>query len=345
MRPKKFGKWNVVRTLRPGGEADTYIVVEEGVKPEKKFVLKAFRRNRSKRIRNEVRACRELSHPNILRVVEDDQEHSPPYLVSEYCNGQSLDKVDILGYPLIERLRMFLVVCRAVGYAHSHDPTITHRDLKPANIFLLADKRTPVVGDWGVCFIADDREDRDTRTNEVVMTRWYGCPELGHGRAEEVTPRCDVYSLGKVLYWMLAARVFDRESHREKPFDLIEVQNTSEYYFIYDLLDRMIRKEPSERLSNANEVADNVDELITKILMKAHPLDLAAPQQCLYCGVGMYKKRVETDLSNSDVAGNALRSSGFNFINSQRWLILICDNCGNSQIFVRTFPTTNKWKT
>jgi serine/threonine protein kinase len=342
---QQYGKWKVIRALSEGGQAHTYLVSEDGTDNKDVFVLKRLKNlERIQRFKGEVRACAELSHPNILRVVDHDYEGQKPYLVSEYLPGGSLSKIDITSYPLVDRLRIFCEICRAVEHAHAHKPTIVHRDLKPDNIFLRADMKTPVVGDFGICFIDEDGE-RATLVDEAVGSRRFTAPELEDGRADEVGPASDVYSLGKMLYWMLAGKVFDRERHRDARFDLTQDAIDPSTHFVYDVLDETIFLDASKRLPNAKAVADAVDEVIKKILMKAHPLDLNAPQQCLYCGAGMYKKRVETDLSKPIPATETLEGSGFRFINNQRWLILICDNCGNSQIFVRNFPTNDKWKT
>lgn len=106
----------------------------------------------------------------------------------------------------------------------------------------------------------------------------------------------------------------------------------------------MIQVDPAKRFPDAGAVTDAVDDVIKRIQMSAHPLDLAAPQPCLYCGTGFYKKFVETN-QNDGAAGDRLNNSGFRFSPTHYWLILVCDNCGNSQIFIRNFPGKNKWKT
>ncbi len=115
-------------------------------------------------------------------------------------------------------------------------------------------------------------------------------------------------------------------------------------HWVYQLLDKMIIEAPSKRFPEANDVAAAVDEVIKKISLNAHPLDLASPQPCLYCGSGFYKKRIETE-HNDGQSNEQLINTGFRFVANQQWLILICDNCGNSQIFVKNFPGKNNWKT
>jgi serine/threonine-protein kinase len=129
---QQYGRWKVIRPLSEGGQAHTYLVSEDGTDNKEVFVLKRLKNlERIQRFKEEVRACAELSHPNILRVVDHDYECQKPYLVSEFLSGGSLSKIDITSYPLVDRLRMFREICRAVGHAHTHNPTIIHRDLKP----------------------------------------------------------------------------------------------------------------------------------------------------------------------------------------------------------------------
>lgn len=344
---EEFGHWKVVDRLSEGGQGHTFRVVElleDGTDSKDIHVLKLLKHaEQLKRFRDEIRACQKLSHPNILRIIDHDLEGSQPYLVSEYCPGGNLNDIVVSAYPTIDRLRMFSSICRAVAHAHSNNPPIIHRDLKPKNIFLRDDRQTPVVGDFGICFIDDDGT-RVTLTDEAIGARRYTAPELEDGRAEDVTPAVDVYSLGKILYWLMAGRVFDREKHRDKRFDLTKDQNDPAMHWIYELLDKMIQENASKRFPDANAAAEAVEEVIKKVLMNAHPLDLAAPQACLYCGTGFYKKFVETD-QNDGAAADRLNNSGFRFIPTQQWLILVCNNCGNSQIFLRNFPGKSNWKT
>lgn len=240
---------------------------------------------------------------------------------------------------IVERLQMFFLVCQGIGYAHSKG--VIHRDLKPANIFLKGDLRTPVIGDFGICFIDDDGE-RVTMVDEVAGSRWYTAPELSHGMAESVTSSADVYSLGKVLYWMLAGRIFDREIHRDKRFDLTKNATRPDYFFIYDLFDKTVVEDLARRISNVTEVADTTDSIIRRIQMNAHHIDLSTPQACTYCGVGFYQpvvndpERMLYPLNYSKTKNFGLEPKG-NFEGPSDWipfwLVLVYDYCGNVQMF------------
>lgn len=339
----KYGKWTVVRPLVRGGQAHTYLVVEDGVESGEHFVLKRLGTDRLERARAELRAIKELSHPNIVQLVDDDLEGKKPYIIMEYYAGGALSDVNIIEYPLIQRLRMFAAICCGVGHAHSHQPVITHRDLKPHNIFLRGDKVTPVVGDFGLCYV--DEGERITLVGDAAVgPRMYIAPELAHGFAEDVTPRADVYSLGKVLYWMLAGRIFDRELHRHPRFDLTKDQTQPDYFFIYELLDKTIVEEPSKRLANASEVAESVEGIIHRIEARAHYIDLSTPQHCIYCGRGFYKPVVDDPPEPNNTFPKSYptlgrigfpQPHGYSGPTSSWpvWIILVCDFCGNVQMF------------
>lgn len=342
---QRYGKWRMIRPLKQGGQAQTFLVVEEGVENAEYFVLKRLNPNRIERGRAEIRACAELSHPNVLRLIDAELESDKPYLVTEYCSGGSLSDVNIVEYPLIERLHMFSEICWGVGHAHSHTPPITHRDLKPDNIFLREDRKTPVVGDFGICFF--DEGERVTLVDEAVGPRWFMAPELAHGYAEDISPRADVYSLGKVLYWMLAGKVFDREMHQHPRFDLTKDQIDPDIFFIYELFDKTIVEDSMQRLANANEVADVVNGIIRRIEMDAHHLDLSTPQRCMYCGEGFYKVALDASReSHGTEVDSAVRNFGFyGGLNEPIWIILVCEHCGNVQIFRPDHANDrNTWK-
>jgi serine/threonine-protein kinase PpkA len=325
---QQYGKWRVKEQIGQGGQGKALLVYDVNDQEKKPFVLKRLSNlKRLNRFEKEVRAGLELSHPNILRIVDKDLEHESPYFVADYCPGGALTFEHISQFPLTDRLRMFSAACRAVGFAHSKG--YTHRDIKPDNIFLREDM-TPVVGDFGLCFITEEG-DRVTMLDEQVGSRWFMA--------------ADVYSLGKVLYWMLAGRPFDREEHRSPKFDLTKGQTAPDLFLIYDLLDKMIVKEPQERFVNALEAADAVDETIRLIEVKAHLLDLKVPQQCNYCGRGVYKPVADTTSLNDRSGVPDVHNFGFEIIGRPLWLILACNHCGNVQMFRPDYSENrNAWR-
>jgi tRNA A-37 threonylcarbamoyl transferase component Bud32 len=245
----RYGKWDIERELSPGGQANTFLVRDRTSTDGRLYVLKALKNpKRLERFADEVRAATRLDHPNIVRVVDADLTADRPYLVTDYCEGGALDEVNLRLRSILERLRMFRLICRAV--AHAHDQRVIHRDLKPANIFLRGDRLTPVVGDFGLCFLTDKGE-RLTLVEEAVGARWYMAPELEDGRSNEVGTWSDVYSLGKVLSWMMAGRVFNREKHREAAYDLTRETESADIFFVYDVLEAAVVADHQRRLQTA----------------------------------------------------------------------------------------------
>lgn len=218
-RHKSKERWKRIRSLPEGGQAHTFLVKDSLSSEPTQYVQKRLKnKTRIQRFKKEIETCLKLSHPNVISVVDYDLEGKTPYLVTEYCERGSLDESDILTWEPGYKLEVFAAICRGVGHAHSHSPAIVHRDLKPENIFIRG-SGSPVVGDWGICYLSD-AEDRMTALDEVVGPRGLTCPELEGGRATEVKPSCDVYMLGKLLYWMFSNKRLPREEYREPAYDL-----------------------------------------------------------------------------------------------------------------------------
>lgn len=332
MAPKRYDKWITKRSLPEGGQAHTYLVYKEG-DTQKHFALKRLKNlNRISRFRQELEAGLRLSHPNVLKVEAYNLEHETPYIVTEYCSCGPLSRSDMMQYSVLERLRVFAAICQ--GIAHAHKNNVIHRDLKPDNIFL-HDRMTPVVGDFGLCFLTDEGE-RITLSDEAVGSRFYTAPEVEAGRVDDVKPASDVYSLGKVLYWMMTQRHLPREDFRIPEFDLTHnYPDQVEYFLINELLDRMLVTDLTVRYHNAIEVAWVIDEpLIRRIETHGRPTDLTAPLRCMFCSLGFYKPIVDkvNEVSKDAQSHKMLQNLGLNPTGGT-WLILECDNCGNIQLF------------
>lgn len=244
--------------------------------------------------------------------------------------------IPIANYSDLERFRIFLAICHGVGCAHSQG--VVHRDLKPANIFMMEDLHTPIVGDFGLCLLAD-QEERLTEVNEAVGARWYMAPELEDGLNIDVDASADVYSLGKILYWMFAGKVFSREKHRTPQYDLTSSRKDAAIFLIYDLLDGMIVSDSAyRRFKNASELSEAVESTLRRIEVNAHHIDLSAPQACLYCGLG-FDQRIVDESPETNKTGEypELSQFGLRGLHRSSWLILACDYCGNVQMFRRDY--------
>jgi serine/threonine-protein kinase len=155
------------------------------------------------RFRREARAVAQLSHPNIVTVIDRGESDGRQYIVFELIEGASLKQlVEERGpLPVTEALELAIGVARALAFAHERG--LVHRDVKPQNVLLNGDGR-PKVTDFGIARSLDI-EHGMTQTGTVLGTSNYIAPEQASG--ERVDEQSDVYSLGVVLFELLTGEV------------------------------------------------------------------------------------------------------------------------------------------
>jgi serine/threonine protein kinase/tetratricopeptide (TPR) repeat protein len=203
-------KYQLVSVLGRGGAGTVFL----GERADKQFsgkvavkvVDRANAADLGMRFRAERQILASLNHPNIARLIDaGETDDGQPYLVMEYVEGKPLDQYcDENRLDLRKRLKLFIDICAAVQYAHQN--LIIHRDLKPANILVTADGTAKLL-DFGIAKLlnrgnAGNTASELTRMNERLLTPEYASPEQIIGGA--VTTATDVYSLGIVLYRLLA---------------------------------------------------------------------------------------------------------------------------------------------
>ncbi|MFL6248408.1 MAG: protein kinase domain-containing protein [Thermoanaerobaculia bacterium] len=152
------------------------------------------------RVREEQRILARLEHAGIARLYDTGVTSlGQPYLAMELVEGETIvEHCRVRELPIRARVELFLSVLDAVRYAHER--AIVHRDLKPANILVSARGEAKLL-DFGIAkLVADD--DDETRTLHRAMTPAYASPEQMRGG--RITPASDIYSLGVVLYELLA---------------------------------------------------------------------------------------------------------------------------------------------
>jgi eukaryotic-like serine/threonine-protein kinase len=155
------------------------------------------------RFQAEARAAASLTHTNIVQVYQVGQCALGHYFAMEYIDGRSLESyIQKRNTTVAAAVSVMVVVADAVHYAHTKG--IVHRDLKPANIMIDRTKR-PVVMDFGIAKFVG-KSSSLTQQGVVMGTPAYMAPEQAAGAPEEVGPHSDVYSLGAILYTLLAGR-------------------------------------------------------------------------------------------------------------------------------------------
>src|SRR5207302_829327 len=154
--------------------------------------------------RREAQAVASLDHPNILPIYEvSESEDGLPFFSMKLAEKGSLhENAASLRDEPRKCVQLMAKVTRAVEYAHSRG--VLHRDIKPGNI-LLNDRGEPLVSDFGLAKLLDGNNDL-TRSLTTFGTAGFIAPEQAGGTAADFTPAADVYSLGAVLFIVLAGR-------------------------------------------------------------------------------------------------------------------------------------------
>ena len=156
------------------------------------------------RFRREAQAVASLDHPNILPIYEvSESEDGLPFFSMKFAEKGSLQEnaASLRDEPR-KCVQLMAKVAHAVEYAHSRG--VLHRDLKPGNI-LLNDRGEPLVSDFGLAKLLDGNNDL-TRSLTTFGTAGFIAPEQAGDAAADLTPAADVYSLGAVLFNVLAGR-------------------------------------------------------------------------------------------------------------------------------------------
>lgn len=205
-----LGPYRLVREIGAGGMGTVYLAERIDGEFVRQVAIKLLRpgpdgRESERRFRQERQILARLDHPAIARLLDGGTgPDGTPYLVMELVAGEPCTVYcdeRLLGVS--DRLRLFLEVASAVQYAHSQ--LVVHRDLKPSNILVTREGRVKLL-DFGIARLLEDDPAGFglTAAGRQVLTLRYASPEQVLG--EPVTTASDVYSLGILLYELLAGR-------------------------------------------------------------------------------------------------------------------------------------------
>lgn len=198
------GRYSLERELGRGGMATVYLAKD--IKHDREVAIKVLLPELSAsigadRFEREIRLAAKLQHPHILGLYDSGVAEGLMYYVMPFVKGESLrDRIDREGQlPLEDALRITFEVADALGFAHAQG--IVHRDIKPENILLSGDYA--LVADFGIArAVSEAGAAKLTQTGMAMGTPVYMAPEQSVG--EVVGPTADLYSLGCMLYEMLA---------------------------------------------------------------------------------------------------------------------------------------------
>jgi serine/threonine-protein kinase len=263
------GRYRLEARIAAGGMSTVYRALDETL--ERQVAVKLMNRevasdsDQLERFRREARAVAQLSHPHIVGVIDAGEDDGRPYIVLEYVEGETLkDRIRRLGrLPITESVAYAIEIARALGAAHARH--IVHRDVKPQNV-LIDHEGSAKVTDFGIARTLE--EDGLTADGRVLGTTDYVSPEQALG--QDVTGQSDLYSLGVVLYEMLAGEVpFTGESqvavamkHVRETIPDVQLKRPEISAALASVVDTATAKRLDERYADDAELIADLEDVL-----------------------------------------------------------------------------------
>jgi tetratricopeptide (TPR) repeat protein len=282
--PRRIGPYRVIERIGEGAMGDVYLV--EQLEPvRRRLAVKVIKhglgtRDVIARFELERQSLTVLAHPNIARIIDaGTTDDGRPYFAMEYVDGKPITRYcDEHGLGLAERLGLFAQVC--AGVQHAHLRGIIHRDLKPSNILVTqADGMpSPRIIDFGIAKATTSNGGdtlAQTRFGHLLGTPEYMSPEQAQLAPVDIDLRTDVYSLGIVLYELVAGQrpyVVSREAiypdrlareigegEARRPSDCVTGERARMLEGDLDwIILKAIEKDRTRRYSSVQELADDL---------------------------------------------------------------------------------------
>ncbi|NUM33909.1 MAG: protein kinase [Candidatus Brocadiae bacterium] len=282
--PEKFGPYRILEEVARGGMGVVYKAWDAKLKRHVALkVLKAWENaplEEIQRFHREARLASRLTHPNIVTIYDAGNENGVHYFTMDFVEGQVLSEyLKKNTSELREKLNIIREIALALDYAHGQG--VIHRDVKPGNIILDMNKHA-LLTDFGLAKGTNSMDSRRlTKSGEAIGTPSYMSPEQAKGSAN-LDARSDIYSLGAVLYEILAG---------SPPFEgntvgaVISAVISQEpippgkikpdlHPHIETICLKAMAKDPDYRYQTAKEMADDIDRFLYGDGIKAKPVNV-----------------------------------------------------------------------
>ena len=255
------GRYRILRRIGSGGMADVYCAEDThlGRQVAIKVLHRRFAQDQEfvERFRREAKSAAGLNHPNVVGVFDRGEHEGTYYIAMEFLEGRTLKDIVTAEAPLAQErvVDLGVQILNAAGFAHRHG--VIHRDFKPHNV-IVDDLGHAKVTDFG---IARAGASEMTETGSIMGTAQYLSPEQAQGHA--VTATSDIYSIGVMLYEMLAGRLpFDGDSavavalkHLSEPPTPISQWRADVHPALEAVVMAALAKDPARRWQSAEDFA------------------------------------------------------------------------------------------
>jgi hypothetical protein len=269
---EQVGRYTIQKLIARGGMSYVYLGVETGAKnrvaikvlpPSPLWTERAIAR-----FDREISVLARIRHPNVVRFIEGGVRNGARFYVMEYIPGDTVE--DILQQKRrcapVEAASIVRALARVLHAIHEQG--IIHRDIKPSNI-IITPRGVPKIADFGIARILEDES--LTLTSEIVGTPFYMSPEQIQGRKELVDRRTDVYSLGVILYELVARQLpFTGDNLATVTYNVVHNEpvppSSISPYRIPKALDvivlRALEKDPARRYPTAAALSEELDQFL-----------------------------------------------------------------------------------
>ncbi len=291
---RSLGHYEIVDKIGAGGMGEVYLARDQRL--DRKVAIKLLPSfflqdpDRLRRFQQEARAASALNHPNILTIHEVGHLDSAHYIATEFVHGESLrDRIRHAPMKVTEALDIATQIASALATAH--EAGIIHRDVKPENIMLRQDGIVKVV-DFGLAKLTqrpsiESEDSTIVHTDEgiVMGTAQYMSPEQARGL--RVDARSDIWSLGCVLYEMLAGRSpFEAPTAGDVIVSILEREPPPLSRFAPEIpselkriVTKALRKEKDERYQTGTELVADLRSLKKRLEFEAEVERTGSPEQ------------------------------------------------------------------
>lgn len=255
------GKYEVLREVGRGGMSVVYLAMDKRL--NKQWAIKEFRKDKDdaskqialKALLDEANLMKKLDHPTLPRIVDIIDDNQNVYVVMDYIEGESLNKVlDAYGaQPQEAVIEWAKQLSDVLDYLHTQNPPVIYRDMKPANIMLKPDGTVRLI-DFGIAREYKEGKDGDT---EAIGTRGYAAPEQFGGKGQ-TDARTDIYSLGVTLYHLVTGK-----NPAEPPYEIYPIRhwNPSLSSGFEWLIQKCTQLNPNDRYQSCAEVTYVLENL------------------------------------------------------------------------------------